>query len=65
MNDQLRQTDDPPEAGWPVEVGDDRYGTVLTPESTLSRITQQGKHAVTTAKPRQQPLSDVSASDNQ
>ena len=53
MDDQLRQSDDPAQAGRPVEIGDDRNGAFPAPKGSLIVVAQQSEYTVTTAEKRQ------------
>ena len=65
MDDELRQTDDPAQAGRLIEIGDNRHGTLRTPEGRLVAVAQQGEDTVAAAQKRQQPPSNITTTDDQ
>lgn len=65
MDYDVSQSGDAPKAVWPIEVGEDRSGTVFAPDDALIWVAYQYVNAVMTEQAGHHTARNITAADNQ
>lgn len=65
MYDDIRQTGNPQQAAWLIEIGNDRSCTSRTPSGALVRVAYQSENPVMTEQAGEHPACNVTAADDQ